>query len=71
MECWDAIKTGQFGKIFDEGSAEDCWTAMDGSQGSQDNSAQTARGGWRVWRAASEMNETARASQTGRHAAIP
>ena len=71
MECWDVIKTGQFGKILDEGYAEDCWTAMDGSQGSQDISAQTARGGWRVGRAASEMNETARASQTGRHAAIP
>ena len=71
MECWDVTNTGQFGKIFDEGSAEDCWTSMDGSQGSQDNSAQTARGGWRVGRAASEMNETARASQTGRHAAIP
>ena len=71
MECWDVTNTGQFGKIFDEGSAEDCWTVVDGSQGSQDISAQTARGGWRVGRAASEMNETARASQTGRHAAIP
>ena len=66
MRCWDVMNTGQFGRSFDEGSAEDGWTTVDGSQRSQGVSAQTARGGWPVWGQASEMDETARASLTGR-----
>ena len=60
------MNTGQLGRIFDEGFAKGRWTAMDGLQGSRNVSAQTARGGWPEWGQASEMDETARASQTGR-----
>ena len=60
------MNTGQLGRIFDEGFAEGRWTAMDGSQGSRNVSAQTARDGWPEEGQASEMDETARASQTGR-----
>ena len=60
------MNTGQFGKIFNEGFAEGRWTAVKGSQRSRNVSAQTARGGWPEEGQASEMDETARASQTGR-----
>ena len=66
MECWDVIKTGQLGKIFDEGSAKDQGIAMDGSQKSGKVSAQTARGGWPVGGKTSEMNGSTCGGLTGR-----